>query len=908
MAAVPTMESVLLEVVKSLGVDELQTNTKKKFSQRRMKLENHLEMLDEVILDICRELGLDTQAKLDLRLHISQSLGFNCTLEQSIWTVGADQRQILWYLLGYSYIPILGRTVAFWQLASIVDKGMPGGRFWYLPQVRTVGNKEKLVFPVVATMEWLFDLHKLSMNEFTNYLGGGFNEGSGTSDDTPDGIESNLHNWRRGRLPQAKTIDLIFRDGCEIPFKGCFEPKEGINFEENINAAKEFIARKNLTADALRDEIPMSLPGCIEAVLSGETSRDVEEHFVDLLAIRYARPSMQTIRKRFQIARAVQDGYIRLVEILCPGMKNCTDPAKNKVLQLLILFEQIYNLTIQAHNEEGSWQKEDEWFEQQVTKQFPSMIMENLASILPSWRDAGSDLPKYLGIKLSQRFALLEGGEPLEDFLSFEPEGGVKIWERNIKRLEEEKSVLDKREKLHIDLKHGSPWRTLQRVTNFDVLIPLANNEQIPEKIRLSIIARMKELALTPVQKIRVNMEELGHYLNGERKNRSKDCADIVAVILNESENSPVANWFKAPLLQFKAKHALAQNDFPVAEKLFREALDDCHVRSYGTLRGEIARDLWSVAVSGSALIPENHEKYYRNAVFYELLNPNISMEDMSIHIVDYFWTDLYKPYPGVDKKSRYNKTETEAITRELPIIIEQSDMYSFLDAWCKKHSKLKDKRLCDVRGDTVINRLIKICGEISKRFQFVKASLPKTRHDELGNAEEYIAKWNHVIGYIATKWPKLIDIADFKAQTPLMLAVENNNVELTKILLGAGANFNLQDFVGQTALYGASRGRSVECARMLLDAGINTDLKTVDNLTVLHTAVKFGHPEIVEMIHERNPGLRHKKNDHGQTPLELLDNAILPDVKGYTVFMMSDFSSRTGTEAEYRKIRELLT
>lgn len=908
MAVVPSVEAVLLEIVQSLGVDDLQTKTKKKFAQRQMKLQNHLKMLEEVILDIFRELKLDTEARHHLRVNIADTINFNLALEQSIWTTGADQRQVLWYLLGYSYIPMLGRTVAFWQLDSITDKGMPGGCFWYLPQVRKIDGKEELILPFVATMDWLFDLHGLSMNEFANYLSDGFNEDKGISKDNADSIESNLYKWREASLPHAKTIDLIFHDNCELPFKGCFEPEETLDLLGKINAAKAFIARKELTADALRDEIPMCLPGCIEAVLSGETSEEVQELFVELLAIRYARPSMQVIRQRLQIARAVQDGYTRLVKVLCPGMKNCTDPGKNKVLQLIILFQQIYNLTIQAHSEGVSWEEEDAWFEGQAIKQFPWLAMENLHSILPSNRIDKKNLLLYLGAKFSKRFALLDGGEPLEDFLPFGKESAVKILERNFLRIEEEKRGFDCREKLLIDLKHGSPWRTLQKFTHIDVLISLMNDEQISEKVRKIIIDRMKELALTSVQKISVNLKELGHYLNGARKGRSKDCVDLVAAILHEAENNPVADRFKAPLLQFKAKHALAQNDFPTAEQFFREALEDCYVRSYGTLRGEIARDLWSVAVSGSALIPENHEKYYRNAVFYGIIDPNLSMEDVAVEVAEYFWTDLYKPYPSVDAKSRYNKKETEAITSELATIIEQNDVVVFLDVWCKKHMNLKDRRLCDVRGDTVLNRLIKICGEISKKLHASKISLPKSLHGEFENAEKYMEKWNFAISYIAKKWPKLLDIADFKAQTPLMLAVENKNIKLAKIFIEAGANLNLQDFVGQTALYGACRGRAVECVRLLLSAGINTELKTVDSQTVLHTAVRFGHPEIVEIILEHNPGLRHKKNDQDVTPLEFLDYAILPDLKKYTAFMMGDTGSRTGTEADYKKIREILT
>ena len=64
----------------------------------------------------------------------------------------------------------------------------------------------------------------------------------------------------------------------------------------------------------------MTALGRLEVVLEGNATDDENAHFVTLLAQRYRPPSPRTIRQYFRVARAVQDGYVRLLKFLFPDV------------------------------------------------------------------------------------------------------------------------------------------------------------------------------------------------------------------------------------------------------------------------------------------------------------------------------------------------------------------------------------------------------------------------------------------------------------------------------------------------------------------------------------------------------------------------------------------------------------
>ncbi len=72
---------------------------------------------------------------------------------------------------------------------------------------------------------------------------------------------------------------------------------------------------------------------------------------------------------------------------------------------------------------------------------------------------------------------------------------------------------------------------------------------------------------------------------------------------------------------------------------------------------------------------------------------------------------------------------------------------------------------------------------------------------------------------------------------------------EIARLLVGRGADTDLQDKDGYTALMIASCKGRAEVARILPDTGADVSLKDKDGLTALMWARKNGHQDIVTLF-----------------------------------------------------------
>lgn len=86
------------------------------------------------------------------------------------------------------------------------------------------------------------------------------------------------------------------------------------------------------------------------------------------------------------------------------------------------------------------------------------------------------------------------------------------------------------------------------------------------------------------------------------------------------------------------------------------------------------------------------------------------------------------------------------------------------------------------------------------------------------------------------------------KGLTPLMYAAKRNNLECAKILIGRGANVNLQDQLGRTALMFAARYNNKEVAKFLVDhADLNVQNK--EGETALMLAAEDNYFEVTQFL-----------------------------------------------------------
>lgn len=404
MATIPTPEAIFYAVYQSLCGSDYGSVPKKKYTTGTAELKSQLEKTEEILDAIFRALKLseiDDQAIDATKFNIMNAASAYKEVEVHTFTFDASLRQIIWDLLGYLYVPGVARIIANWNLDEPMDKDMPSGRFWYLPEVE--GTTLKL--PVAQVVDWYLDLLGMPLEKFAEERMIGLVD---ADDSTSESMIRSLYKWKNGTLPKIDILDAYFPDEMAIKYKGTFEIGAGLNEEEQFAKALDFVTAKQLSAEDLQMEINISDLERIQQVLSGEADSSERCNFVDKLEYRYAAPTPARVRQRLLIARMVQDGYTRLRKFLLPEIADdCADPEVNKLVQLIQQFGLIYKLTKDAFTNQGKFGEHAEnlWFEEML--QESPLSPESILSILPSQR-AHANL--NLGKILSRRFQI-----PLRD-------------------------------------------------------------------------------------------------------------------------------------------------------------------------------------------------------------------------------------------------------------------------------------------------------------------------------------------------------------------------------------------------------------------------------------------------------------------------------------------------------------
>jgi len=888
MAQIPSLEKTLSQIRKSIGLKR--NSQEDSFSRLELSMAGSTKLFTGMLKDIFDALNMDEQASLDALDNLHEWGGFNKYLELRVWTGNASQQQVLWHILAYLYVPILARRLAFWSLSNpSADADMPGGRLWYLPYIDQ--KTEVLALPVKQVLNWLID------------LSGGTSVNALMQDDTGQNKESvirTLHNWLNGSLPKsAETIDEIFHDNLTLSFKGVFTVHAAWTLQETFDAAITFLHAKGLDQPAkVHAEIPLSFEE-LNKVFCGAAIDLEKEEFIRQVAARFAKPAMSVIRQRFKVARMMQDGYSRLLSFLCPDVAHdCTDPAKNKLLQLLGLFQTIYDLTHEAYElHPFSDDQQDAWFESKLA---PWDKADLLMAITPSFKQSAYSV---LAERLTRKFMQLTPDAPLVDLVPWSIESSNLIIERRMRLIKDQHDEDVRSNKLRDRVRVASPWRALLNEDSFWVLSQLACQEGLPSKTLSMILKRMRELSETDSQVVQVNLIELGTMLNVDLNCRDTNCRQRVQQLLDESEQSAGFDEWKAPLLRLRAKHHLFQNDFEGAIRDFKAAIDASSERGFGSLRGEIARDGFATELMVHGFIPENQEIYYRNLItFMEIPNGELPYEDAAVECEDFFWRTLYQPYADVERIGGFSSLQYKAIVNEATGLIANADWDSFI-AWLSKNArKYRTTRVKDARRNSLLLAYLKIYNSQVEALSRLK-KIPSNLQDDLLKIQQFIDNYRQAIVVLVNTWPEQTKICDWKRQTPLMLVAERGDASLAKLFLPL-SDVNAQDYLGRTALHAAVGSNSKACLLTVLEAeSLDVAKLTLEGNNALHIAVRLGLPEMVNAILDEFPGLANQQNQYLQTPLAMAED-IYKNFDSWKEWLQGH-RSYVGTKADIEEIIE---
>ena len=667
MSCIPSIESILLEIHQSFGLGSFTTKQKSSFARLKRPLEKHRAQFRDIFDEITQILEItDSSQYINIITDIRHFISFQKDLEQGIWTFNANSKQILWQLLSHSYAPGIARQLAIWNIEENVEAGMPGGKFWYLPTENLA--ESKLDMPITQVCDWLLDLLDVPLDRIREFDFG---------EQDSEALIRNIYNWKVGKVPRTNTLCKSFSDDRILAFKGCFLPDKKLNAAQQFEKAIEFVNKKRLTAESLTFEIPINDVKALKAILSGNAEEDVKNHFVTLLLQRYAKPSLKTIRKRFLVARCIQDGYIRLLKYLCPGVEATNpDMKQNKLLQVIHSYKYIYNLTIEAHRNTDHISEEDTYFDKGLNEIDKHGLF---LSVAPSYKPKSFS---HLGDLLTKRFKKDSGNDVLPDLFDPDPNENADVLKKKVLEIAEEGERANRLADFYQDTSSKKLRERLKQENEFWTLSHLAQDPALKLNIRAAARKKLNDIPKDSIEQMGSKLSELASIVDLKTEEKSADVFGRSNYLLKGIDTSPGYHAWQGPIESARAKHYLAQNDFAKALEHFKLALEACYERNYGPIRGLIARDTLATLIQVETFSLNNHEKYYREMIanggretthFEATFLPSLifipgyleqqklNLNPLLKEINEYFWSTLYQPYNHIEKQKESDWLQTSS-------------------------------------------------------------------------------------------------------------------------------------------------------------------------------------------------------------------------------------------------------
>jgi ankyrin repeat protein len=104
------------------------------------------------------------------------------------------------------------------------------------------------------------------------------------------------------------------------------------------------------------------------------------------------------------------------------------------------------------------------------------------------------------------------------------------------------------------------------------------------------------------------------------------------------------------------------------------------------------------------------------------------------------------------------------------------------------------------------------------------------------------------------------LNIADHRGFTPLIVAAQENNVELIKSILQVDSNVNRVDAYGKTALHWAATNGNPEIVELLIKHGADVNTKDLSNQKALYYAKTKNTQEKIKLLGVKIRKLSNKK------------------------------------------------
>ncbi len=207
------------------------------------------------------------------------------------------------------------------------------------------------------------------------------------------------------------------------------------------------------------------------------------------------------------------------------------------------------------------------------------------------------------------------------------------------------------------------------------------------------------------------------------------------------------------------------------------------------------------------------------------------------------------------------------------------------------------------VTVDIVANLDVEV--SVAGGISFVEHSLPLNKavaNDEVDEVRDLIVKGANVNG----------KDDNYEKITPLFIAIENGNLEITEILLNAGAKINARDSEKQTPLMRLDGDATPALVEMLVRHGVKVNLTDNEGNTAIVIAANGAKAEVIKALIDAGADVR-LSNKQGQTAL--MNSAANGDIESVRVLIQagSDVNAKNKdgetvwNQASTDEIKELL-
>jgi len=170
-----------------------------------------------------------------------------------------------------------------------------------------------------------------------------------------------------------------------------------------------------------------------------------------------------------------------------------------------------------------------------------------------------------------------------------------------------------------------------------------------------------------------------------------------------------------------------------------------------------------------------------------------------------------------------------------------------------KPKTYIPNKIFTDDEGNT---ELMIVCKEydstIVKRYITLDKRILDHKNNECYTALSLAARYNDdpEVTKLLLDAGANINHTFLYGRTVLMVAAQNNNPEVIKILIDVGADVNITNIGNSTALmFAAYHNKNVEVTKMLIDAGADINAKTSGDYTALSYARNGRNPEVAKLL-----------------------------------------------------------